>query len=112
MAKKRFKRRTKKQREFIQTLLFFTTTICSIAGLIIYLWVYTEVDETLMAIEVQSQVASELNNAINELKMDIAALERVDRLTSVAKKELGMVIAKPETLVIYIDPKMIAENLD
>lgn len=106
------KRRSKKQREFVQTLLFFLTTFMSIVGLILYLWVYTEVDETLMVIDVQSQVAQELTNSIDELKMDIAALGRVDRLTTVARKELGMVVAKPETLVIFVDPDLLAENFD
>ncbi len=112
MPKRKGKRRSKKQREFVQTLLFFLTTFMSIVGLILYLWVYTEVDETLMVIDVQDQVAQELTNSINELKMDIAALGRVDRLTTVARKELGMVVAKPETLVIFVDPDLLAENFD
>ena len=43
------KRRSKRNREFFQTLLFFSTTILSIAGLIAYLWVYTEIDENIGA---------------------------------------------------------------
>ena len=57
------KRRSKKSTEFLQTLLFFITTMLSISGLIVYLWVYTEIDETMLAIEVQNQVTKELDNS-------------------------------------------------
>ncbi len=106
-AKKR-RRRSKKNREFFQTLLFFSTTILSIAGLIVYLWVYTEIDETMLAIEVQNQVVKELENSAKELKMDIAQLSRGDRISQVARTELNMVPAHPETLMIYVDENIIA----
>ena len=105
-AKKR-KRRLKKKREFFQTLLFFSTTILSITGLIFYLWVYTEVDETMLAIEVQNQVSIELDNSVNELKMDITQLSRGDRISQVARIKLNMIPAQPETLTIYIDKNII-----
>ncbi|HIB26901.1 MAG TPA: hypothetical protein EYO49_04665, partial [Candidatus Marinimicrobia bacterium] len=88
---KKRKRRSKKNREFFQTLLFFSTTILSITGLIVYLWVYTEVDETMLAIEVQNQVSIELDNSVNELKMDITQLSRGDRISQVARTELNMI---------------------
>ena len=100
---KKRKRRSKRNREFFQTLLFFSTTILSISGLIVYLWVYTEVDETMLAIEVQTHVSKELDNTVKELKMDITELSRGDRISYVARKELNMVPAEPETLVIFID---------
>ena len=87
---KKRKRRSKKNREFFQTLLFFSTTILSITGLIVYLWVYTEVDETMLAIEVQNQVSIELDNSVNELKMDITQLSRGDRISQVARTELNL----------------------
>ncbi len=111
-GRKKIRRRSRKQKELFQTLVFFFTTILSIAGLIVYLWIYTEVDETLMALDLQNQMTRELANSIKELKIDIAQLERVDRLTSVARKELGMVVSQPETLVIYVDPDLLVENLD
>ena len=97
------KRRSKKSSEFIQTLLFFMTTMLSISGLIIYLWVYTEIDETMLAIEVQNQVTKELDNSLKELKMEIINLSRSDRISSVARNELNMVPAEPETLMIFIN---------
>ena len=100
---KKRKRRSKKNREFFQTLLFFSTTILSISGLIVYLWVYTEVDETMLAIEVQNHVSKELDNTVKEIKMDITELSRGDRISYVARKELNMDPAEPETLNIIID---------
>ena len=101
------KRRSKKSSEFIQTLLFFMTTMLSISGLIIYLWVYTEIDETMLAIEVQNQVTKELDNSLKELKMEVLNLSRSDRISSVARNELNMVPAEPETLMIFINKDQI-----
>ena len=64
------------------------TTMLSISGLIIYLWVYTEIDETMLAIEVQNQVTKELDNSLKELKMEAINLSRSDRISSVARNEL------------------------
>lgn len=107
MIKRR--RRSKKRNEFLQTLLFFLTTILSISGLIIYLWVYTEINETLLAIEVQSQVSKELENSVKELKMDVSHLSRSDRISNVARVELKMVPAQPETLMIFISNDKLAK---
>ena len=101
MIKRR--RRSNTNTEFLQTLLFFFTTLLSISGLIIYLWVYTEIDETMLAIEVQNQVTKELDNSLKELKMEVTTLSRSDRISSVARKELNMVPAEPETLMIFIN---------
>jgi|TARA_B110000467_G_C18222167_1_gene423643 cell division protein FtsL len=101
MAKR--KRRSKKSADFLQTLLFFITTMLSISGLIIYLWVYTEIDETMLTIEIQSQVTKELDNSLKELKMEVLNLSRSDRISSVARDQLSMVPAEPETLIIFIN---------
>ena len=108
--KKYTKRNARKQKEFIQTLSFFGIAIASIVGLISYLWVYTEIDETLIAIELQKATREELNNTIKDLQNDIALLGRVDRVTDKARKELGMVFATPETISVYINPNNLALN--
>jgi len=106
----RSRRNARKHKEFIHTLTFFGITIISIMGLIGYLWVYTEIDETLLAIELQKATLDELNNSIKELQNDIVLLERVDRITETARKDLGMVFASPETISVYIDPRNLALN--
>ena len=108
--RKHTKRNARKQKEFIQTLSFFDIAIASIVGLISYLWVYTEIDETLIAIELQKATREELNNSIKDLQNDIALLGRVDRVTDKARKELGMVFATPETISVYINPNNLAFN--
>jgi len=75
----------------------------SISGLIIYLWVYTEIDETMLTIEIQSQVTKELDNSLKELKTEVLNLSRSDRISSVARDQLSMVPAEPETLIIFIN---------
>ncbi len=106
------KRRTKANRDFFQTLLFFLSTIISIGGLIAYLWVYTEVDENMLGIEVQTQVVKELQNTVKELKMDISNLSSSSRISSFARNELNMIPAEPETLTIYIEGNFSSNDID
>ena len=112
MTKKRKSKMISKHKEFIQTLSFFLVTVFSIGGLIIYLWVYTEIDETMVAIEIQKTTFLELNNTVKELKSKIESLNRVDRITSVAKKELGMVVAQPESITVFVDPILVENWVD
>ena len=107
MARKRI---SKKTLDVIQSLIFFTSTMAIISCLIMYLWVYTEIDETLLAIELQKATLDELNNSIKELQNDIVLLERVDRITETARKDLGMVFASPETISVYIEHGDLAMN--
>ena len=112
MPIKKRKRRSKANRDFFKTLLFFLTTIISIGGLIAYLWVYTEVDENMLGIEIQTQVVKELQNTVQELKMDIANLSSSARISSFARNELNMIPAEPETLTIYIEDKLFTKDFD
>ena len=106
----RRKRRSKRARDLIQSFIFVLFTIGSISCLIIYLWVFKEIDESLLAIEIQAMTMRELANEISELTSTIDRLSRPDIITARARKELGMVIAQPETLLIAVD-KAILENL-
>lgn len=112
MTKRRKLKNIGKQKDFFQTLSFFLVTIFSIGGLIIYLWVYTEIDETMVAIEIQKSTFFELNNTAKELKNKIEMLNRVDRITSVARKELGMVFAQPESITVFVDPMLVEYSID
>jgi cell division protein FtsB len=106
----RRKRRSKRTRDLIQGFIFFLSTIGVISCLIIYLWVFKEIDESLLAIEIQNTTARELANEISELTSNIEQLSRPDIITARAIKKLGMVIAQPETLLIVVD-KSVVENL-
>ena len=109
-SKKR--RSSKRNNEFVQTVLFFSSSILSIGGLIAYLWIYTEIDQTVINIETQKQVYNELENSINELEIEISQLSRGDRISYVARNELNMVPAVPETIMIFIDDENYAQVND
>ena len=85
MARKRI---SKKTRDVIQSLIFFTSTMAIISCLIMYLWVYTEIDETLLAIEIQNSTAKELQNGIHELNSQIESMSRADVIAKKAQDEL------------------------
>jgi len=74
-----------------------------------YLWIYTEIDQTVINIETQKEVSKELKNSLNELEIEISRLSRGDRISRVARTELDMVPAKPETIMIYIDQEDLAQ---
>ncbi len=96
------KRLSKQTQNIIQSIVFFTSTVAVIISLIIYLWVYTEIDETILAIEIQNSTLLELQNNIDEIKNEIESLNRADVIAKKAKKELGMVFTQPETLRITV----------
>jgi len=100
MARKRF---SKRKRDIIQSLIFFASTFGIIACIILYLWVYTEIDENLLAIEIQNSTAKELQNEINEYQSQIESLSRPDVIARKAREKLNMVFTEPETLRIFID---------
>ena len=99
MGKKRI---SKKTMNVIHSLIFFISTFALISCLIIYLWVYTEIDESVLALEIQNSTALELQNTIDELKNQIESLNRADIIAKKAKNELNMIFTKPETLIVNI----------
>ena len=92
-----------KNGNIIQGVLFIICTIGSIVCLIFYLWIFKEIDESLLAIEIQKTTERELTNQIDEIKNKIEKLSRSDVITSRARKELGMKMAIPETLIVALD---------
>ena len=67
------------------------------------MWVYTEIDETLLFTEIQTATVKELENEIYEIKNSIESLNRADAIAKRAKKELNMVFTDPETLNIFFN---------
>jgi cell division protein FtsB len=103
MPSRSYRRRSKRQKEYLQALSFFLVTVGSIAALIAYLWVYTEVDETLLALEIQHSTVEELTDEIQSLQSSIEYLQRADVISAKARTELNMRVARPESLVVYLD---------
>ena len=73
----------------MQSLLFFFLTVATVVCLIVYLWVYTEIDETLLVIEIQNSTSKELMNELQELKRNYT---------------------NPETLLIIVDKRHLVVN--
>ena len=96
-------RMSKRALNILQSIIFFISTISIILCLIVYLWVYTEIDETLLAIEIQNSTAEELQNVIHELNNQIESLKRADVIAKRAENELKMVFTEPETLRVTVD---------
>ena len=67
------------------------------------MWVYTEIDETLLFTEIQTATVKELENEIYEIKSSIESLNRADAIAKRAKRELNMVFTDPETLSIFLN---------
>lgn len=110
MAKQKPRFNPRKQRQLLRSIIPFTLVAAAISGLIAYLWIYSEVDETLKELEIRQSAVVELNDEINNLKDNIEYLLRVDVLTSRAKNDLGMVFTTPETIAIYVDKSTFNEN--
>ena len=97
------KRISKKNQNLLQSIIFFGSTILVISCLIIYLWVYTEIDETSLFIEIQTSTVRQLENEIYEIKNSIESLNRADAIAKRAKEELKMVFTDPETLNVFLN---------
>ena len=74
MVKQKSKFNPRKQRQLLRSIIPFTIVIAAISGLIAYLWISSEVDETLNELEIQQSAVVELNNDISNLKDDIEYL--------------------------------------
>lgn len=97
------KRNTKKINNIIQSSIFFLGTILVIVSLIVYLWVFKEIDDSLLIIDIQTSTAKEIANEISEINNSIEFLSRTDNISNRAISELGMQVSYPETLQIYVD---------
>ena len=102
------KRYSKKVQNIIDTLFFYIITCLSIGGLVLYLWVYTEIDDSLYALDIQRETVEELMNDIHLLQSEIDALSRPDVIARKAKMNWGMVFAKPESISIHINPDVLS----
>ena len=110
IKRSRSRRKSVKQSSFYQGLKFFFLTVGSIICLIIYLWVFKEIDESILSIEIQNATARSLKNEIDLIKNELEKLSRADVITSRAKGELNMIIASPETLIVSMN-KILASDL-
>ena len=94
---------SRKQREFINSILFLAASLLSVTGLLIYLWVYNEIILTEKTNVGLRQSRASLVEDNRRMHADIARLKRADRITAIAEKELNLITPEPESLVVFID---------
>ena len=92
MKSKRISKRTK---GILQSIIFFISTIGIISCLILYLWIYTEIDETSLFIEIQTSTIRELENEIYELKSSIEIIKSRRCYIQKSKKGIENDICRP-----------------
>ena len=110
MTKKTKKSKQRKQKQKLASFIPFLIVVTAITGFVSFLWISSEIDETLNELEIQQAIVVDLNDNIGNLKDDIEYYSRVDILTARAEKELGMVYTVPETIAIYVDKNDLIEN--
>ncbi len=81
---------------------FFFWTIFLVSAAIGYLWVYNQNDLLATGLEVNRQLILELENNNRELQLNIDKLSQVDRITQIARNDLGMVVPLAESLIVYL----------
>ncbi|MFQ6617016.1 MAG: hypothetical protein ACE5HZ_09710, partial [Fidelibacterota bacterium] len=81
----------------------FVVSLLSISGLLVYLWVYNEINITARGIDALQRIQQNAEAENIQLHSEIAALKRVDRITRIAEDELHMVTPEPETLVVFFE---------
>jgi len=109
-VQRRRRRRTQRDRQdFINSLLFFVISVLFLSGFLTYLWIYNEINLTVREIVELEQIHENLLTENRELENTNAALRRSDRISAVARDKLGMIAPEPETLVVYIDPDILAK---
>tara|TARA_X000001036_G_scaffold366524_1_gene351340 strand:+ start:35 stop:370 length:336 start_codon:yes stop_codon:yes gene_type:complete len=103
MSNNKRKRKSMREKEFINSLIFFITVITLVFGSIIYLWVHNEtklIERNNIVLMKTKQLLIEENRKLNG---DIASLMRADRITKIAEDKLGLITPLPEKIVVFID---------
>ena len=82
---------------------FFFWTFFLVSAAIAYLWIYNQNDVVVADLEEKRRTIAELENDNRELQVLIDKLSQIDRITYLARKELGMVIPAAESLIVYLE---------
>ena len=82
---------------------FFFWTFFLVSAAITYLWVYNQSDIMAADLAAKRKLIVELDNENRELQVIIDKLSQIDRITYLARTELGMVAPAAESLIVYLD---------
>ncbi len=81
---------------------FFFWTTFLVTAAIAYLWVYNQNDVLAAHIVGQQTRIAELENTNQDLQVAIDQLSQIDRITRIARTDLGMVAPPAESLIVYL----------
>lgn len=95
--------------------LFFTLSFMVVMALMIglflgYLWMHNSVTTTIKENVALQRFEQKLINKNKELRSEISRLSRGDRITSIARTQLGMVSPEPESLVVFVPNDFLAKT--
>ncbi|MCH7497053.1 MAG: cell division protein FtsL [Candidatus Marinimicrobia bacterium] len=82
---------------------FFFWTFFLVSAAITYLWVYNQNDVMAAYLVDKRSLIVELENDNRELQVIIDKLSQIDRITHLARAELGMVAPAAESLIVYLE---------
>jgi cell division protein FtsL len=86
----------------LSLLSFLSWTIFLVGAAITYLWIYNQNDVVANDLADKQTQIHELANTNRELEIRIDQLTQIDRITNIARSQLGMVVPPAESLVVYI----------
>lgn len=86
------------------SFFFWTTFLVSAA--ITYLWVYNQTDVVALQLVEAQGLIEELENTNRDLQVAIDELSQIDRITRIARNELGMVMPAAESLFVYLPERV------
>jgi cell division protein FtsL len=81
---------------------FFFWTFFLVSAAISYLWIYNQNDVAANNLAEKQIQIQELTNTSQELEITIDRLSQIDRITNIARSQLGMIVPPAESLVVYI----------
>ena len=83
-------------------IAFFFWTFFLVSAAIAYLWIYNQTDVAAADLVEKQQLIGELENTNRELQVSIDRLSQIDRITTIARTRLGMVVPPAESLIVYL----------
>ena len=81
---------------------FFFWTTFLVSAAIGYLWVYNQTDVVAVQLVETQELIQDVENANRDLQASIDQLSQIDRITRIAREELGMVTPAAESLIVYL----------
>ncbi len=83
-------------------ITFFFWTFFLVSTAITYLWVYNQTGVAAATLIDKRELVQELESDCTDLQLKIDELSQIDRITRIARSELGMIIPQAESLIVYV----------